>query len=138
MEAVRRYFGDDQFAARCNVRLLTVEPGRAVAVMPIEPWHLNAYGTVQGGAIFTLADYAFAAASNSHGSVAVGISVSINYIKAVRSGELRAEAKEAARNTKLGTYLVEVKNADGDLVATFQGLVYRKQEAISTLKPAEA
>src|SRR5512135_1779713 len=110
MEAVRRYFEDDQFAARCNVSLASVEPGHAVAVMAIQPWHLNAYGTVQGGAIFTLADYAFAAASNSHGSVAVGISVSINYIKAARSGELRAEAKEAARNDKLGTYMVEVKD----------------------------
>jgi acyl-CoA thioesterase len=130
MQAIRQYFAEDQFAARCNIRLALVEEGRAVAAMSIEPWHLNAYGTVQGGAIFTLADYAFAAASNSHGSVAVGISVSIHYIKAAKSGSLRAEAKEAARNAKLGTYLVEVRDDAGDLVATFQGMVYRKSEAI--------
>ena len=130
MQAIREYFAEDQFAARCKVQLVSVEEGRAVASMSIQPWHLNAYGTVQGGAIFTLADYAFAAASNSHGSVAVGISVSINYIKAAKSGDLRAEAKEAGRNAKLGVYLVEVRDDAGDLVATFQGMVYRKNEAI--------
>jgi len=130
MQAIRQYFAEDQFAARCKIQLVSVEEGRAVASVSIQPWHLNAYGTVQGGAIFTLADCAFAAASNSHGSVAVGISVSINYIKAAKCGSLRAEAKEAGRNAKLGVYLVEVRDDAGDLVATFQGMVYRKNEAI--------
>ena len=132
MQAIRQYFAEDQFAARCNIQLVSVEEGSAIAAMVIQPWHLNAYGTVQGGAIFTLADYAFAAASNSHGSVAVGISVSINYIKAAKSVRLRAEAKEAGRNARLGVYLVEVRDDAGDIVATFQGMVYRKSEAIRT------
>ena len=82
------------------------------------------------GAIFTLADFAFAAASNSHGSVAVAVNVSITFMKAGIAGTLWAEAKEVSKNHKLGSYTVEVKDDEGDLVALFQGLAYRKSEQI--------
>ena len=67
MENVKRFFKNDKFAERANIELLSVSPGQARAKMTLHPHHLNGYGTVQGGAIFTLADFAFAAASNSHG-----------------------------------------------------------------------
>jgi acyl-CoA thioesterase len=131
MEAIEKYFKNDKFAERSNIELLTVAPGQARARMTVHPHHLNALGTVQGGAIFTLADFAFAAASNSHGTVAVGINVSISYLKAARAGTLWADAKEISRNFKLGTYTVEVKDDAGDLVALFQGMVYRKSEKVA-------
>ena len=131
MDAVKKYFKNDRFAELLNIELLSVAPGQAQAKMTIHPHHHNALGTVQGGAIFTLADFAFAAASNAHGTVAVGINVSITYLKAARSGTLRAEAKEIARNFKLGSYTVEVKDDEDDLIALFQGMVYRKSEKIA-------
>ncbi|HWI55766.1 MAG TPA: PaaI family thioesterase, partial [Bacillota bacterium] len=94
MERVERCLKQDQFAERCNIELLSVQPGHARAKMTLHPHHCNGVGTVQGGAIFTLADYAFAAASNSHGTVAVGINVSISYLKAAKAGTLWAEARE--------------------------------------------
>ncbi|ACB75437.1 PaaI family thioesterase [Opitutus terrae] len=118
----------DQFARHCGLELVSVAPGRAIARLAVQPHHLNAIGLVQGGAIFTLADFAFAAASNSHGTVAVGINVSITYQQAARSGVLTAEAQEVARHPKLASYTVNVRDAAGQLVAIFQGLVYRKQE----------
>lgn len=130
MEHIRRYFDNDYFARLCGIELISVSPGRATVRMAIRPDHINGYGSVQGGAIFTLADFAFAAASNSHGQVAVGINVSINYLKAAQTGTLVAEAREVVKNFRLGTYLVEVKDDAGDVVALFQGLVYRKNEAI--------
>jgi acyl-CoA thioesterase len=131
MDKVLSYFKNDRFAGLINLELLTVAPGYARAKMVVQPHHLNAYDTVQGGAIFTLADYAFAAASNSHGTVAVGINVSISYMKAATRGTLWAEAKELSRNPKLASYTVEVRDDAGDLVAIFQGMVYRKKEPIS-------
>lgn len=116
----------DRFAARSNIQLRSVGPGRATAEMVLSPEHWNGLGMVQGGAIFTLADFAFAAASNSHGTVAVAINVSISFLKAVRAGTLRAEAKEQSRNHRLGSYGVEVRDEAGELVAVFQGMVYRK------------
>jgi acyl-CoA thioesterase len=131
METVKRYFKNDRFAARNDIELISVAPGQARAKMTLHPHHLNGYGTVQGGAIFTLADFAFAAASNSHGTVALAINVSISFIKAAKTGTLWAEARELSKNFKLGTYTVEVKDDAGDLIAVFQGMVYRKQETIT-------
>jgi acyl-CoA thioesterase len=122
--------GNDQFAARNGIELVSVGPGQARARMVVQPHHWNGVGTTQGGAIFTLADFAFAAASNSHGTVAVAINVSISFLKAVKEGTLIAEARELSRNPKLGTYTVEVKDDTGDLVAVFQGMVYRKKDPL--------
>ena len=130
MDALRRYFNNDKFAERNNIELLSIGPGQAKAKMTLHPHHWNGYGTVQGGAIFTLADLAFAAASNSHGTVAVAINVSISYMKAAKTGTLWAEARELTRNFKIGTYTVEVKDDAGDLVALFQGMAYRKKDKI--------
>jgi acyl-CoA thioesterase len=128
--SLARFFKNDQFAARANIELMSVSPGQARAKMALHPHHLNGYGTVQGGAIFTLADFAFAAASNSHGTVAVAINVSITFMKAGTTGTLWAEAREISRNPKLGSYTVDVKDDQGELVAVFQGLAYRKSERI--------
>jgi len=128
--SLQRFFKNDQFAARADIELLTLSPGQARAKMTLHPYHLNGYGTVQGGAIFTLADFAFAAASNSHGTIAVAINVNITFMKATKTGTLWAEAKEMSRNFKLGSYTVEVKDDHGELVALFQGLAYRKSEKI--------
>ena len=129
-ESLPRFFKNDKFAAHANIELLSVSPGQARAKMILHPHHLNGYGTVQGGAIFTLADFAFAAASNSHGTVAVAINVSITFMKAGTNGTLWVEAREMSRNPKLGSYTVEVKDDQGELVALFQGLAYRKSEKI--------
>jgi acyl-CoA thioesterase len=126
MENVKRYTRNDKFAERTDIELLAVSPGQASAKMTLHPHHLNAHGTVHGGAIFTLADFTFGTASNSHGRVAVAINASITFMKAGKTGTLWAEAKEHSRNFKLGSYTVEVKDDQGDLVAVFQGLAYRK------------
>jgi acyl-CoA thioesterase len=130
MEQVKQRLRNDQFAARCNIELLSVSPGRASARMTLHPHHLNGIGTVQGGAIFTLADFAFAAASNSHGTVAVAVNASITFMKAAGTGTLWAEARELSKNFKIGTYTVEIKDDQGDLIAHFQGLAYRKKDKV--------
>ena len=130
MEEIKRCLKNDRFAERTNVELLSVSLGHATAKMVLQPHHLNGLGSAQGGAILTLADYAFAAAANSHGTVAVAINVSITFMKATATGTLWAEAREVSKNFKIGSYVVEVKDDQGDLVATFQGLAYRKSEKI--------
>ncbi len=130
METIKRVLVRDEFARRSGIELVSLAPGCARAEMRVQPHHLNAVGSVQGGAIFTLADFAFAAASNSHGTVAVAINVNISFLKAVTTGLLIAEARELTRGHRLGTYTVEVKDEQGDLVAIFQGMVYRKQDKL--------
>ena len=123
----------DKFASHCGMELVSLAAGHAVTRMAIQPWHRNAVGIVQGGAIFTLADFAFGAASNSQGRVAVGVNVGITYLKAAKAGVLTAEAREVAATPKLASYTVNVTDEGGRLLAVFQGLAYLKQE---THRPA--
>lgn len=129
MDKIRELLSRDQFAKHSGIELVEVSKGYAKAVMPLQKIHLNGVGTVHGGAIFTLADFVFAAASNSHGTIAVAINVSISYVKAAIKGTLTAEAAEESINAKLATYRVRVTDDGGDLVASFQGMVYRKKES---------
>lgn len=133
MTVIEEVLAKDRFARLAGIELLEVSPGLARARMCLQESHLNGVDLVQGGAIFTLADFAFAAASNSHGTVAVAINVSITFIKAARAGVLTATARELSRNARLGTYTIEVKDDAGELVAVFQGLVYRKSEPLVSL-----
>ena len=132
MRTIKEFFKNDRYAALSGIELLEVSPGRAKARMQIEDHHLNGVDLVHGGAIFTLADLVFAAASNSHGTVAVAINASIWYVKAAKEGMLMAEAREVSLNPKLATYAIDVTDEAGDIVATFEGMVYRKKDRIGT------
>ena len=130
MRSIKEFFKNDRYAARGGIELLEVSEGGARARMHIEEHHLNSIGVVHGGAVFTLADMAFAAAANSHGIVAVGINASIWYVKAAMEGTLVAEAREVSLNPRLATYSIEVRDDAGEIVAAFEGMVYRKKQAI--------
>jgi acyl-CoA thioesterase len=120
------FFAQDRFANGNGMRVVEVRTGFARAEMTVEPRHLNAVGILQGGALFTLADLAFAAASNSHGVVAVACQVDITYFKAVEAGKLTAVAEEISRTHKLSTCLVRISDEPGELVALFKGVAYIK------------
>ncbi len=131
MKQIKQFFSkQDLFARHNGIELLEVGPGMARASMKIEPYHFNAAKTVHGGAIFTLGDFAFAVASNSPGTLAMGINTSVSFVKAATGGTLYAVASEQSRNPKLASYLVQITDDGGDTVAIFQGMVYRKKEPI--------
>jgi acyl-CoA thioesterase len=131
MNKIKDFFAaNDLFARHNGIELVEAGEGRALASMKIEPYHFNAAGTVHGGAIFTLADFAFAVASNSHGRLAMGINTSVNFVKAAVKGTLYAEALEQSLNSKLATYSVLVTDDEKNTVAIFQGMVYRKKGSV--------
>jgi acyl-CoA thioesterase len=130
MGNMKEFFNRDAFARHLGMELLEVGDGRAVTRMDVRAEHCNCHGTAHGGVIFALADFAFEAACNSHGTVAVAINVNISFVKAAGPGPLRAEAVESSRNAKLGTYDIRVIDPAGDLVASFQGMAYRKKDPI--------
>ncbi len=130
MEKIKQFFKKDRFAEYIDIELIAVEKGAATAKMDVKEHHLNGIGTVQGGAIFTLADFTFAAAANSHGNVAVAINASISFVTATTGGILTAKATETSRNPKIATYNVDVMNDRGEVIAIFQGMAYRKKHSV--------
>jgi acyl-CoA thioesterase len=128
-----KFIADDLFARHLGIEILEYSHGKARARMKIHAHHLNSAGMLHGGAIFSLADAVFSVASNSHGTLAVAINVSISYFKAIKSGTLFASAEEVSLNPKLATYLIRVEDDNGHALALFQGTVYRKKERLSEL-----
>jgi acyl-CoA thioesterase len=126
MDITDPFFTKDTWAKNAGIELLDVSPGRARVLMRIEERHKNSHGTVHGGAIFTLADAAFALASNSHGIPAAAINAHISYVKSASGGILYADAEEFSINPKIATYMVKVTDDQGEKIAIFQGMVYRK------------
>lgn len=117
---------NDKFAKYVGIKLLEVHEGYAVTELILNENHLNGANRIQGGVIFTLADYAFAAASNSSGYSTVGINVSITYYKTPVGKSIRAVAKEISALNRISGFQVDILDEDGSLIACFNGLGYRK------------
>ncbi len=133
MDDLKKFVDRDHFAKHLGIEMLEYSKGRAKARMEIKSHHLNSAGMLHGGTIFSLADAVFSVASNSHGTLAVAINVSISFFKAMKSGVLIAEGREVSFNPKLATYLIDVKDETGNAIALFQGTVYRKKESIGEI-----
>jgi len=126
-EDMIKLVGNDKFAAYVGMKIIKIDQGYAVTQMEINENHLNGVNIVQGGVIFTLADYAFAAAANSRGFATLGVNASISYFKSPQGKVLTAEAKEISSSNKLCSYNVDVFDENNDLVARFNGIGYTKR-----------
>lgn len=84
IEELREFFEADRFAAEMGAVITECGEGGATVEMDAGPRHLNAAGTVQGGALFTLADFAFAVAANAGGVPTVSLQNSISFLHAVK------------------------------------------------------
>ncbi|HEY8421017.1 MAG TPA: PaaI family thioesterase [Thermoclostridium sp.] len=117
---------NDRFAKFIGAEIIEAEPGYAKVEMKISDNHMNGLNMVQGGAIFALADYAFAAASNNNGNVTIGINVNISYLKTPKGSSITAVAKEVHSGRKISYYNVDVTDENGELVASAHVTGYRK------------
>jgi acyl-CoA thioesterase len=126
-----KQFDKDIFARNAGIKLIEASAGYAKCRMKILPEHMNSVGVLHGGALFTLADFTFAVASNAHGKVALAIEAEISFFKGVNSGTLTAVAREISLHNRLATYLVEIVSEAGELIAHFKGTAYRKSEILT-------
>lgn len=118
------YFRGDNFARENGISLVSCNPGHAVVKVEITERHLNGAGVVHGGLLFTLADFAFAAATNSYGKVALSINTSMSFFEKSNSGTIIAEAIEVARSNKLIHCDINIRQENGPLLANFKGTAY--------------
>lgn len=117
----------DALARHLGINLTEIRPGYACATLKVTPELLNGEGLTHGSTVFALADIVFAAASNSHGPLALALNISINFLKATKVGAvLTAEAREENLTRKTGLYRLEIKDDEGDLVALAEGMAFIK------------
>lgn len=123
--------GKDRFAAETGIQLTEIKPGYAKARLSVTSRHLNAGNTTQGGVLFTLADFALAAAANAHGQLALSLTSSIHFFRTSGPGDvLIAEAKEKFIHKRTAHYQVDIINQDGKIIACAEATMYRKDQEI--------
>ena len=105
-----------------QMKLIRVEPGRAVIEMQVRELHLNGHKICHGGFIFTLADSTFAFACNSYNKAAVAAGCSIEFLKPAHLHDvLTCEGIEQTLSGRHGIYDMRVTNQKGETIAMFRG-----------------
>jgi acyl-CoA thioesterase len=124
---IRDFFSGDRFAANAGIVIETADDDGVTCVMDITELHLNAAGGVQGGAIFTLADFTFAVhcnldhASGDDAGLTVGQSCSISYLKSVRGGKLIARSTCLSKGRIISVYRIVITDDLGNSIAEMHG-----------------
>jgi acyl-CoA thioesterase len=117
----------DLFARHLGIELLELQPGFSRAALKLSPYMVNGLGLPHGAVIFALADFAFAAACNSHGRAAVAQSMDIHFLASPKPNtRLTAEAEELHLGKSTGLYRIWVTDDQGQLIAELHGMAFRK------------
>ncbi len=117
LKKVQERFKNDRFATDNGAVIEEVGEGYARCVMSLDEHHYNAVGSVMGGAVFTVADFAFAVASNWNKKPCVSLTAQITYLGRAKGQKLIAEAKKVKEGRTSCYYLVEVTDDLGNQVA---------------------
>lgn len=128
-DQIEAVFANDRFATQAaGCRVVEGERGRAVCEMELADIHKNAMGNVMGGAIFTLADFALAIASNTGGNPSVSVSSTIEYLSASKGTCLIATCDADKSGRRLGFYTTDVTDDTGRRIARVTTTVFRESE----------
>lgn len=126
-QEAEKIFSNDIFATKqAGIIIDEVDINYAKCSMPITPSHLNAAGTVMGGAIYTLADFCYSVAANAGNPVTVTLNSTVNFISAAKSDILYAEAKCVKSGRSICFYDVRVYDDSDKTVATVCASGFRK------------
>jgi acyl-CoA thioesterase len=115
----------DRASQALGMQVREIAPGRAVLTMPVREDMLNGHDLCHGGLVATLADSAFAYASNSYNELTVASGFAVDLLAPGRLGDvLTATCHEVSRAGRTGVYDCEVSNQRGERIAVFRGRSY--------------
>lgn len=150
-EIIQKMYAQDAFSQWLGIEIMAMGEGFAELRMIVRPEMTNGFGIAHGGITYSLADSAFAFASNSHGRMSVSIETSISHTAPLRVGDvIVASANLESLSNRIGVYRImvykqatslaaeatnEVVNSASpavapplEVVAVFKGMVYRKDK----------
>ena len=118
LEEAKKYFGQDKYATeQTGIEILAADKGYARCCFRIGERHKNAQGHVMGGALFTLADYTFAIASNFGQPATVTQTSQIVYLSAPKGNVLYAETERIRAGKSTCFYKISITDDTGVQVA---------------------
>ena len=116
-----KFFNDNDHFAKENGMVITrLGEGSSEAVLTATERHFNGMNIIMGGALFTLSDFAFAAAIHTFGFCAVGMNTTTAFLKpgkGVPGAKFTARAKVVSRTRRTGVFDVNVYDEEDRLLA---------------------
>jgi acyl-CoA thioesterase len=113
---------NEPIASFLDMRLVELAEGYARVAMKLRPEYINFNGMVFGGIIMSLADQAFAYATNSVITPNVASQFNIHFIAAAdASDELTAECRVTKSGKRVCISEMTVTNQEGKLIAKATG-----------------
>ena len=118
-EKTKERFKSDCFATEVvGIEILDVKKSWAKCKLDITPKHLNARGSIMGGVIFTLADFAFAVAANTGDYHTVTVESHMSFLNEAKGNILYAETHLEKEGHRLCTFRINIVDELGIKVAT--------------------
>ena len=129
LEQLREFFSHDRYATETTgIEILEAADGYAKVGLEVREGHMNAGNRVMGAVYYTMADFAFAVASNPDaGDVPITFTLSsqINFLTAAKGRYLTAEARAVRKGRRTSFYAAEIRDDLGTLVATVSSNGFR-------------
>ena len=124
-ELLKRYFAQDGYVKLLGIEIAELTEDRAVVRLNVGQEHLNGNGTVQGGMLYTVADFAFALLANYLHPITVTQVGQVTYLKASSAKAIVATATETVRVGKNTVSEVMVCDEQGEVlcICHFNGFI---------------
>ena len=131
LEQLREFFSHDRYATETTgIEILEAGDGYAKVGLEVRKGHMNAGNRVMGAVYYTMADFAFAVASNPDAGdepITFTLSSQINFLTAAKGKYLTAEARAVRKGRRTGFYAAEIRDELGTLIATVSSTGFKME-----------
>ena len=126
IEEIREFFSHDLYAYDTGAYIEEVGDKYAKISLILTERHRNAVGGVMGGVYFTIADFAFAVASNWQTPGTVSLDSDISFIGVPSTDKIYAETELVKDGKSICTYIIKVNDGAGKPLAVVKTVGFHK------------
>lgn len=124
-EYIKELFNTCNVGRLLGITIYDLREGHAKGKLTIRKEHINVFGTVHGGILFTLADHVGGACGNTLGKKSLLIESSMQFMKGVVEGEtVFAEARLIYKGRKIGRIETKIFGKNKEIVAIMHIVFY--------------
>ena len=116
LDEIREFFSKDRYATESGAVIDEVGENYAKCSIELNEMHRNAVGGVMGAVYYTLADFAFAVATNHDQPGIVSLDANITFLNYCRGTKLIAEAKCIRDGRTTCYYQIPITDENGTLL----------------------
>ncbi len=127
-EYIRKIFNECSVGRLLGIEICELREGFAKGTLTLKKEHMNVFGSVHGGILFSFADQVGGACGNSLGRKAVLVESAIQYLKGAVPGEtIFGEATYTYKGKKIGRIDIKIYNDRGELLAIMHNISYTSE-----------